>query len=130
VNDRERQIDTYIDTWNESDVDKRYALIEQAWSHDGVYHAPAVEVRGHEEISDNIARVRRRYPTRVFCRTGEVFLHRNRARYTWAMLDLSGKATIAGVDYALFAEDGRLRRVHCVHSRKPRADELGPRPIG
>ena len=130
VNHRERQVDTYVDTWNESDVDQRYSLIETAWARDGVYHAPAVEAKGHEEIGDNIARIRRKYPNRVFCRTSEVFLHKNRARYTWAMLDLSGSATIAGVDYAVFAEDGRLRRVHCVYDRKPRANELDPAPIG
>ncbi len=124
MNDREQKIDKYVGTWNEPDVDKRHVLIESAWSADGVYHAPAVEARGYGEISDNIARIQQKYPNRVFCRTSEVFLHRNRARYTWAMLDLAGSATIAGVDYALFATDGRLRRVHCVYDRKPRAGEL------
>jgi hypothetical protein len=124
VSEREQQIDRYVDTWNESDVEARHVLIESAWAHDGVYHAPAIEARGYGAISDNIERIQRKYPNRVFCRTSEVFLHRDRARYTWAMLDLAGSATIAGVDYALFAEDGRLRRVHCVYDRKPRAGEL------
>lgn len=124
VNDREQKIDTYVGTWNESDVEARHELIETAWSADGVYHAPAVEAKGHKEISDNVARIQQKYPNRVFCRTSEVFMHKNRARYTWAMLDLAGSATIAGVDYALFAEDGRLRRVHCVYDRKPRAGEI------
>jgi hypothetical protein len=126
VNDREQQIDTYVGTWNESDVAARQVLIESAWAADGVYHAPAIEARGHEAISDNVERIQQKYPDRVFCRTSEVFLHRDRARYTWAMLDLAGSATIAGVDYAQFAEDGRLRRVHCVYDRKPRAGEVDP----
>jgi hypothetical protein len=126
VNDREQQIDRYVGTWNESDVEARHVLIESAWSRDGVYHAPAIEARGYGAISDNIERIQQKYPNRVFCRTSEVFLHRDRARYTWAMLDLAGSATIAGVDYALFAEDGRLRRVHCVYDRKPRTGELDP----
>lgn len=124
MSDRQQQIDTYVETWNESDVDQRHALIESAWSADGTYHAPAVEAHGHAAISDNIARIQQKYPNRVFCRTSEVFLHKDRARYTWAMLDLAGSATIAGVDYALFATDGRLRRVTCVYDRKPRAGEL------
>jgi hypothetical protein len=126
VNEREQQIDRYVDTWNEADVDQRHVLIETAWSADGVYHAPAVAAHGHWAIGDNIARIQEKYPNRVFCRTSDVFLHRNRARYTWAMLDLAGSATIAGVDYALFADDGRLRRVTCIYDRKPRVDELGP----
>ena len=124
VNDREQKIDTYVGTWNEADVEARHVLIEEAWTDDGVYHAPAVEAKGHKEIDANVARIQQKYPNRVFCRTSEVFMHKNRARYTWAMLDLAGSATIAGVDYALFAEDGRLRRVHCVYDRKPRAGEL------
>ncbi|MGH3758292.1 nuclear transport factor 2 family protein [Actinophytocola sp.] len=130
MNDREQQIDTYVGTWNEPDVEARHVLIESAWTADAVYHAPAVEARGYRQISDNIARIRQKYPDRVFCRTSEVYLHKNRARFTWAMLDLAGSATIAGVDYALFAEDGRLRRVHCVYDRKPRVGELDPAPAG
>jgi regulator of PEP synthase PpsR (kinase-PPPase family) len=33
-------------------------------------------------------------------------------------------ATISGVDYALFGDDGRLRRITCVYDRKPREGEL------
>jgi SnoaL-like domain len=124
VNDREQLIDAYVDTWNEAQVARRLAMVESVWAADAVYHAPAVEARGHRAISDNIARIRRKYPNRLFFRTSEVFVHKGRARYTWAMLDLAGSATIAGVDYAQFGVDGRLRRVHCVYDRKPRAGEL------
>lgn len=113
----------YVDSWNESDVDHRQVLIESVWSTEGTYHAPAVEARGHRAISDNITRIQDKYPNRVFCRTSEVFAHKDRVRYTWAMLDLGGSATIAGVDYAQFAADGRLRRVTCVYDRKPRSGE-------
>ncbi|MCT2582788.1 nuclear transport factor 2 family protein [Actinophytocola gossypii] len=121
---REQQIDTYVDSWNEPDVDQRHVLIESAWAAECTYHAPAVEARGYVAISDNITRIQRKYPNRVFCRTSDVFSHRERARYTWAMLDPAGSATIAGVDYALFDEDGKLRRVTCVYDRKPRPGEL------
>lgn len=124
MNDRQQQIDAYVATWNTSDVDQRHALIETAWSEDGSYLAPAVDAKGYHAISDNIVRIQEKYPNRVFCRTSDIFLHRNRARYTWAMLDPAGSATIAGVDYALFADDGRLRRVTCVYDRKPHVGEL------
>jgi hypothetical protein len=124
VNDRQQQIDAYLATWNESDVDQRHAMIEAAWAEDGRYLAPAVEATGYHAISDNIVRIQEKYPNRVFCRTSDIFLHNDRARYTWAMLDPAGSATIAGVDYALFADDGRLRRVTTIYDRKPRAGEL------
>jgi SnoaL-like domain len=123
VSQRQQQIDVYVDSWNEPDVDRRHTLIESAWAADGAYHAPAVEARGHRAINDNISRIQHKYPNRVFCRTSEVFSHKERARYTWAMLDPAGSATIAGVDYALFGDDGKLRRVTCVYDRKPRIGE-------
>jgi hypothetical protein len=123
VRQRQQQIDVYVDSWNEPDVDQRHVLIESAWSEDGIYHAPAIEARGHRAISENITRIHDKYPNRVFCRTSDVFSHKDRARYTWAMLDLGGSATIAGVDYAQFTDDGRLRRVTCVYDRKPRNGE-------
>lgn len=110
-------------TWNEVDTAQRHALIEEAWTEDGCYVAPAIEARGYAAIDDNIVRIQQKYPNRVFCRTSDVFVHQDRARYTWAMLDPAGSATIAGVDYAQFDTDGRLRRVTCVYDRKPYAHE-------
>lgn len=123
MNDRQQQIDAYVATWNESNVDQRHAMIESVWSEDGRYLAPAIEAKGYNAISDNIVRIHEKYPDRVFCRTSDIFVHKDRARFTWAMLDLAGSATIAGVDYALFGGDGRLRRITCVYDRKPRLGE-------
>jgi len=124
VSDRQEQIDAYVATWNEPRLDQRQTLIETAWDEDGKYLAPAVEAKGYNEINDNIVRIQEKYPNRVFCRTSDIFEHKDRARYSWAMLDLAGSATIAGVDYAVFGANGRLRRVICVYDRKPRAGEL------
>ena len=122
--DRQERVDAYVETWNESDMDKRLALIEKAWAEDGRYVAESSDVTGHSAINDNVVRIQNKYPNRIFLRTSEIFSLRERARFTWAMLDPAGSATISGVDYALFAEDGRLRRITCVYDRKPRAGEL------
>jgi len=124
VVDRQERVDAYVETWNESDMDKRLALIEKAWAEDGRYVAESSDVTGHSAINDNVVRIQNKYPNRIFLRTSEIFSLRERARFTWAMLDPAGSATISGVDYALFAEDGRLRRITCVYDRKPRAGEL------
>ena len=121
---REDRVDAYVATWNESDLDRRLALIEQAWAETGRYVAESSDVTGHDAINDNVVRIQNKYPNRIFLRTSEIFSLRERARFTWAMLDPAGSATISGVDYALFAEDGRLRRITCVYDRKPRAGEL------
>lgn len=124
MSDRQERIDAYVATWNEPRLDQRQTLIETAWAEDGTYLAPAVEAKGYSEINDNIVRIQEKYPNRVFCRTSDIFEHKDRARYSWAMLDLAGSATIAGVDYAVFGANGRLRRVICVYDRKPREGEL------
>jgi hypothetical protein len=121
---REERVDAYVATWNESDVDRRLALIEQAWAEDGRYVAESSDVTGRDAINDNVVRIQHKYPNRIFLRTSDIFSLRERARFTWAMLDPAGSATISGVDYALFAEDGRLRRITCVYDRKPRTGEL------
>lgn len=122
--DRQEQVDAYVATWNESDMDKRLALIEKAWAAEGRYVAESSDVTGYDAINDNVVRIQQKYPNRIFFRTSDIFSLRDRARFTWAMLDPAGSATIAGVDYALFAEDGRLRRITCVYDRKPRTGEL------
>lgn len=122
--DRQEQVDAYVATWNESDLDKRLALIATAWVEKGRYVAESSDVTGHSAINDNVVRIQQKYPNRIFLRTSDIFSLRDRSRFTWAMLDPAGSATISGVDYALFAEDGRLRRITCVYDRKPRAGEL------
>jgi hypothetical protein len=124
VVDRQERVDAYVATWNESDLDKRLALIATAWVDEGRYVAESSDVTGHSAINDNIVRIQQKYPNRIFLRTSDIFSLRDRSRFTWAMLDPAGSATISGVDYALFAEDGRLRRITCVYDRKPRAGEL------
>jgi hypothetical protein len=128
--DRQVRVDAYVATWNESDLDKRLALIDKAWAEDGRYVAESSDVTGHSAINDNVVRIQEKYPNRIFFRTSDIFSLRDRARFTWAMLDPAGSATIAGVDYALFAPDGRLRRITCIYDRKPRAGELGDRGDG
>ncbi len=122
--DRQERVDAYVATWNEPDMDKRYALIVAAWAEDGRYVAESSDVTGYSAINENVVRIQEKYPNRIFFRTSDIFTHKDRARFTWAMLDPAGSATIGGVDYALFGDDGRLRRITCVYDRKPRAGEL------
>lgn len=122
--DRQKQVDAYVATWNESDMDRRLGLIEEAWADDCRYVCYSTDVSGYGEIDTNVVRIQEKYPNRIFLRTSEIFEFKDRARYTWAMLDPAGSATISGVDYAFFGEDGRIRRITAVYDRKPRPGEL------
>jgi hypothetical protein len=109
--DRQEQIDEFVATWNETDPDARRAMIDKIWSDDGYYVDRAVEARGTDQISANIDRVHRKFPDRIYGRTGEIFDHRDRSRFEWAIIDPHGRPTFGGVAYVRFADSGRLRSV-------------------
>lgn len=119
MSDRQEQIDAYVEMWNETDADRRLELVQAVWTDDGYYVDPTHEARGHAEISDNVVRVQQKYPDRVFGRTSDVYIHNDRARFAWAMLDPAGSPTIAGVYYVEFTDDNRIRRVIGIYDRKP-----------
>ncbi|HET9139838.1 nuclear transport factor 2 family protein [Actinophytocola sp.] len=109
--DRQQQIDEYVATWNETDPDLRLAMIEKVWTEDGHYVDRGAEARGHAQISANIDRIHRKFPDRIYGRTSEIYHHRDRARFEWAIIDPAGRPTFGGVAYAKFGDDGRLRSI-------------------
>ena len=109
--DRQEQIDEYVATWNETDPDARRSMIEKIWVADGYYVDRGAEARGVDQISANIERIHRKFPDRIYGRTSEIYHHRERSRFEWAIIDPSGRPTFGGVAYVKFADDGRLRSV-------------------
>lgn len=108
---REQQIDEYVATWNETDPVLRGQMIARIWTADGYYADRGAQARGYAQISANIERVHRKFPNRIYGRTGGVFHHRDRARFEWAIIDPGGRPTFGGVAYARFAADDRIRSV-------------------
>jgi len=105
-------IDTYIDTWNETDADARRVLIDKAWVADGAcYRDPQLEADGLEGLGDMIATVQAHYPGHVMRRTSGVDVHRDVARFGWELVAPDGEVFVAGIDVATLAEDGRIRTI-------------------
>ena len=111
ITERTEQIDEYVATWNETDPALRRAMIEKIWTNDGYYVDRGAEARGVDQISANIERIHRKFPDRIYGRTSEIYYHRDRARFEWAIIDPSGRPTFGGVAYVKFADDHRLRSV-------------------
>ena len=109
--ERTEQIDEYVATWNETDPALRRAMIEKIWTEDAFYVDRGAEARGVDQISANIERIHRKFPDRIYGRTSDVFHHRDRARFEWAIIDPAGRPTFGGVAYVKFAADNRLRSV-------------------
>jgi hypothetical protein len=111
MTDRQHQIDEYVATWNETDPGRRREMIEKIWTDDAYYVDRGAEARGIEQISANIDRIHRKFPDRIYGRISDIYNHRDRARFEWAIIDPAGRPTFGGVAYAKFADDGRLRSI-------------------
>ena len=104
-------VDAYIDMWNEEDAGRRAELISRAWSPDGTYLDPMLDSAGPSAISEMVAGVHSQFPGHRFRRTTGVDLHHDRARFGWELSGPDGSVTVAGIDVAELAADGRLRSI-------------------
>ena len=107
----ETVVDTYLETWNETDAAKRAELIEPSLGADLWYRDPMLEADGLEAYDGMIAAVQGQIPGHVMRRTSAVDAHRDLVRFNWA-LGVPGEApTFAGVDVAKYDDDGKLHRI-------------------
>ncbi|WP_285779411.1 nuclear transport factor 2 family protein [Microtetraspora sp. NBRC 13810] len=102
----------YLDTWNETDVVVRRAVIGEIWAEDGVYTDPMAVAEGRDAIDATIAAVQGQFPGFVFSLAGPVDAHHDIARFTWELGPAGGEALVVGFDVAVLTADGRIGRVH------------------
>ncbi|CAO3440370.1 nuclear transport factor 2 family protein [Azospirillum endophyticum] len=108
--------DLYIAAWNETDPQRRRALIALGWSEDASYLDPLAGVSGHDGLDALIDAVQRQFPGLRFSLLGAVDGYGDRLRFSWALGPVDGDAVAGdpvarGTDFALLAADGRLRSV-------------------
>lgn len=114
-------IDAHLAAYAEPDVDRRRALLESAWSPDGVLVDPPMDGAGLDGISDLADAVLQHYPDHRFERTSAVDAHHDVGRYAWALVAPGGEVAVTGLDVVQVGADGRLRSIHGFFG------ELGPR---
>lgn len=61
---------TYIEAWNETDAERRRALIARSWSPTASYADPLAQVEGHAGIDALIGGVQTRFPGHRFKLSG------------------------------------------------------------
>ncbi|PWC37839.1 nuclear transport factor 2 family protein [Azospirillum sp. TSO35-2] len=103
--------DRYIATWNETDPDRRRALIAAGWAEDASYLDPLAGVRGHAELNALIDAVQRQFPGLRFSLRGTAEGHNDRLRFSWSLAPAGGAPVAGGTDFAVLAPDGRLLSV-------------------
>ena len=106
-------VESYLDTWNETDADTRRSAVASVWAKDAQYVDPLASVSGHDQISELIGGVQQQAPGHVFRLLDErVDAHHNVVRFSWELVPASGGESVAvGFDVAVTEEDGRIRSV-------------------
>ena len=104
-------IDRYIDTWNETDDERRRELIAQTWTEDATYIDPMMKGDGHAGINDMIQAVQERFAGHRLRRTSDIDAHNGRVRFSWELAPEGGNPVAGGIDFGVIAADGRLQTI-------------------
>jgi ketosteroid isomerase-like protein len=104
-------IDRYIAAWNETDAERRKALVASTFSEDATYLDPVMQGTGHAGIEAMIAGVQTRFPGHRFTRSGKMDLHHDHLRFCWDLSPTGGEPLVKGTDFAVLAADARMAAV-------------------
>lgn len=100
----------YITLWNETDADRRGALLSKQWTAGASYVDPLAKVQGPAEIGAYIGGVHQRFPDFRFALIGEASGHGDHVRFSWFLGPAGAEAPIEGSD-VLTLDGGRIANV-------------------
>jgi len=102
----------YIAAWNQTDPDKRRAVIADTWTEQGSYLDSHRDSTGHDAIDAMIGAVQQMFPGYRFRLCSGIEKHHDRVRFSW---QAGGAADaplfFAGTDFATIGPDGRFAAV-------------------
>jgi hypothetical protein len=105
-------IANYVAAWNETDADRRRAVIARTWTEDGTYLDSHRDSEGHAAIDAMIVAVQQRFPGYRFRLSSGIETHHNRVRFSWSAGGTDNAPLFfAGTDFAILAGDGRFQAV-------------------
>ena len=100
----------YLATWNETDPERRAALLRERWTEGARYADPLARSDGRAAIDTMIGAVQARFPGFRFARLGTPDGHGEHVRFSWSLGPAGAEAPIKGSDVVVLA-DGRIDRV-------------------
>ncbi len=103
-------VETYLAAWNETDAERRRALVAATWTEDGSYLDPLMAGAGAEQITAMIGAAQAQFPGHRFELAAGPDAHNDVVRFTWSLVGADGPVA-AGQDFATVAEDGRFASV-------------------
>jgi SnoaL-like domain len=102
----------YLKTWSERDAKRRRDLVAQTFTEDGTYVDRVREGRGHDSIDAMIAKAQAQFPGYSLRLASGVEAHHDYVRFSWvAGGTMEAPLYIKGTDFAVIADDGRLKSV-------------------
>jgi hypothetical protein len=110
----------YIAAWNETDADRRAALLGQDWTEDAHYVDPMGQAIGRADIGSMIAAVQQRFPGFRFALLRPADGHGDHVRFAWSLGPVGMEPPIEGSD-VLVLNAGRIARVIGFLDRLPQA---------
>jgi SnoaL-like domain len=102
----------YLTAWSERDAKRRRDLVAQTWTDEGTYIDRAREGRGHDGIEAMIAKAQAQFPGYTFHLASGIEAHHDYVRFSWVTCGTAeAPLYVKGTDFAVIAEDGRLKSV-------------------
>ncbi|MFF5566833.1 nuclear transport factor 2 family protein [Streptomyces sp. NPDC012623] len=115
-------VNRYLAAWNATDSEAIAKAVAEAWTEDGTYTDPLVDVRGHEGVQAAIEGAHTQFPGFDFKLKGEVDGNHHIARFSWDLVSRAdGSSPAGGSDVITLAEDGRISSVSGFLDRVPSA---------
>jgi hypothetical protein len=111
-------VDRYIALWNETDRERRRALVACTFGEGASYADPLMAGDGRDAIDDMVAAAQQRFPGHRVRRLGEIDRHHDRIRFRWELVAPAGAAIAEGTDFATVA-GARLEAVTGFIDRMP-----------
>jgi hypothetical protein len=110
---------SYVAVWNTPDPAARRALVESCWAPDGTYQDPVTGFDGPDALAAGCRAFADRWPGSRIEILGEVVAHHAYACFAWCVRGADGSVLREGIDFAEFADDGRIRRIVGFFGRPP-----------
>jgi hypothetical protein len=104
-------VTAYMAAWNEADVERRTALLEQCWADGGVYVDPGVELAGRDALAQHISKMQAARPGARLEFLSGVDVHHRVVRFLWRLVRADKTCGDISIDFGEIGPDGRLIKI-------------------
>jgi hypothetical protein len=104
-------VERYIEMWNEPDEARRRELVAATVTDDAHYVDPLMSGRGIDGITAMIGGAQSQFPGHQFALHTGPDSHHDCVRFSWSLAVDGGDPVAIGVDFAVLADDGRMRSI-------------------